>query len=188
MSQFSATIRLRAGIDSGAEADYCILSNKGATKMADTKIVTLEPMRVASVYGYGPSPETEAWAKLMAWAKPKGLFDGPEMPRIFGFNNPSPSPGSPNYGYEYWITVGPGVEPEEGVRIVEFGGGMYAVARLPEFHDAETSIPQAWKELVAWIGDSRYKGANHQWLEEHFVSPENVEDIVYLDLYAPVAE
>jgi DNA gyrase inhibitor GyrI len=154
----------------------------------EIKIVTLEPMRIASVYGFGPSPETEAWSRLMAWARPKGLLDGPELPRIFGFNNPNPSPGSPNYGYEFWITVGPEVMPDDGVRIVEFSGGMYAVARLPEFRDLETTIPKAWKELIAWIGDSRYRGANRQWLEEHFVSVDNVEQVVSLDLFAPVAE
>ena len=152
------------------------------------RIVTLEPMRVASVYGFGPSPETEAWSSLMAWAKTKGLFDGPEAPRIFGFNNPNPSPGSPNYGYEFWITVDSDVMPEGDVRIVEFGGGMYAVARLPDFRDPEMTIPNGWKALVAWIGDSRYKGGNHQWLEEHFVARDNPEQIASLDLMAPISE
>lgn len=156
--------------------------------MMEIKVVTLESMRMASVYGFGSSPETEAWSKAMAWAKPKGLFEGPELPRIFGFNNPNPSPGSPNYGYEFWITVGPEVEPEDGVRIVEFSGGLYAVARMPEFRDPETTIPRAWKELVAWIGDSKYRGANHQWLEEHFFAVGNVEDVLSLDLFAPIAE
>ena len=32
----------------------------------DVKIVTLEPMRIASVYGFGDSPEIEAMDKLFA--------------------------------------------------------------------------------------------------------------------------
>jgi hypothetical protein len=38
----------------------------------EIRIVELEPMRVASVYGFGESPELQAWEKLIAWAGPKG--------------------------------------------------------------------------------------------------------------------
>ena len=85
----------------------------------DVRLVTLAPMRVASFYGFGPSPELVAWEKLMAWSRPKGLLDGPTRARIFGFNNPNPSAGSPNYGYEFWIEVG----PEETVDAEDEGGG-----------------------------------------------------------------
>ena len=73
----------------------------------DVRIVKLEPVRVASFHGFGESPEDEAWNKLVAWAKPKGLLHDPQHHRIYGFNNPNPSPGSPNYGYEFWMAVGP---------------------------------------------------------------------------------
>ena len=89
----------------------------------DVRIVTLAPMRVASFYGFGPSPEFVAWEKLMAWSRPKGMLDGPTQARIFGFNNPNPSAGSPNYGYEFWIEVDPEVtvdaEDEAEVKIVD---------------------------------------------------------------------
>ncbi len=78
----------------------------------DVRIVRLEPMRVASFHGFGTSPEHEAARKLIAWAKPGSLLDAPNKHRIFGFDNPCPSPGSPNYGYEFWITIEPYVKPE----------------------------------------------------------------------------
>jgi hypothetical protein len=69
------------------------------------QIVKLEPLRVASAWAFGPQPEGAAWEILQTWAQARGLLhDGA---RIFGFNNPSPAPGSPNYGYEYWLEVGP---------------------------------------------------------------------------------
>ena len=80
----------------------------------DVRLVTLAPMRVASFYGFGPSPELVAWEKLMAWSRPKNLLDGPALARIFGFNNPNPSAGSPNYGYEFWIEVDPQRKFEDG--------------------------------------------------------------------------
>ena len=60
----------------------------------DVRIVKLEPMRVASAHALGESPEHDAIEKLIAWAKPKGLLEDPEKHRVFGFNNPDPSPGS----------------------------------------------------------------------------------------------
>ena len=82
----------------------------------DVRIVNLEPMRVASFHAYGDSPENEAGKKLIAWAKPKGLLDDPEKHRVFGFDNPSPTPGSPNYGYEFWIVIDPDQEIEDEVK------------------------------------------------------------------------
>jgi hypothetical protein len=71
----------------------------------DVRIVHLETMRVASAVGFGANPEEQAWNKILAFAKAKGLPEKPEETRFFGFNNPDPSPGNPNYGYEQWMTV-----------------------------------------------------------------------------------
>jgi DNA gyrase inhibitor GyrI len=150
----------------------------------DVKIVKLEPMRVASVYGFGASPELQARDKLIAWAGPKAMLDNPEEHRIFGFNNPNPSHGTPNYGYEFWITVGPEVEPDGEVRIEEFTGGLYAVTRCV----GVDNITPTWNRLFRWLVDSRNNLAGHQWLEKHIgpfpASPEEMT----LDLYAPIAE
>ncbi len=106
-----------------------------------------------------------------------------EEHRFFGFNNPDPSPGSPNYGYEQWLTVGPDIQPEGDVKIKNFGGGLYAVTRckLPQ-------ITETWRRLAAWREDSRYKYGHSQWLEES-LSPAGtpLEDHV-LDIYLPIAE
>lgn len=152
----------------------------------DVRIAKIEPLRVVSVYGFGASPEKQAWEKLVAWAGPKGLLGGAGQSRIFGFNNPNPSPGSPNYGYEFWIAVGSDVEPEGDVRVQEFSGGLYAVTRCK---GVET-IAETWKQLVQWLVSSKYKHASHQWLEEHLGPADEPldESELLLDLYAPIAE
>ena len=61
----------------------------------EIRIVKLSEMRVASVLDYGTQPEDQAWKKLTAWAKPKGLMDDLSVHLIFVFNNPSPPPASP---------------------------------------------------------------------------------------------
>ncbi|MBI5667609.1 MAG: GyrI-like domain-containing protein [Chloroflexi bacterium] len=147
------------------------------------RLVELPPMRVASVLGFGAEPEALAWRKLMAWAEPRGLLRVQPEPRIFGFNNPSPTPGSPNYGYEFWITIDPEVESDDSVTVKDFSGGLYAVTRCK---GVET-IYNTWQQLVAWLETSPYKPAKHQWLEEHInVGADVPPEELVLDLYLPV--
>ncbi len=153
----------------------------------DIRTVIIEPMRVASVWGFGQSPEEIAWQKLQAWAGPKGLLDKPENQRIFGFNNPNPSAGSPNYGYELWLEVDPEIEPEADVRIVDFLGGAYAVARCEVPEGDYSVIHLAWRQLAIWRENSHFKEASHQWLEE-FIPIELPGIELVLDLHIPIVE
>ena len=149
----------------------------------EVRIVHLEPMRVASAYGFGEQPETIAWEKILDWAEREGIRDLSNH-RFFGFNNPNPSPGSPNYGYEQWITVGPEVEGDDDIEIKEFPGGMYGVMR----NEGLQNISENWMKLAQWREESRYQEAYHQWLEECFTpQAESLEDYVF-DLYVPIAE
>lgn len=154
----------------------------------DVRIVKLEPLRVASAYAFGEHPEGAAWAKLEAWARPKGYLDDLAHHRVFGFNNPNPSPSSPNYGYEFWMVVGPEVKPEDDVSIKTLEGGLYAVSRIPAIDDPEADIPAAWKALYRWYEESRYGMGRHQWLEEHIEREGGAPHSWTLDLYLPIAE
>ena len=153
------------------------------------RIVKLEPLRAAYALGFGPSPEGIAWEKLMSWAKRQGLLESIASHRLFGFNNPNPHPGSPNYGYEQWMTVGQEVQPEGDIRIKEFPGGLFAVARCT----GTDNIFNTWQQLVAWQETSHYKMANNQCLEEClnpqvFLEPQPDFGSLAFDLYLPIAE
>ena len=150
----------------------------------EVRLIHLEPLRVASFWGYGPQPELIAWQKLEAWAKPRGLFDVAQQ-QIFGFNNPNPSHGSPNYGYELWIAVGPEVLPEGDLRLLDFPGGSYAVTRCDVRPGQYEHITAAWMELVAWCENSPHTILHTQCLEKSVPPPEGCE--FALDLYLPVA-
>ena len=132
------------------------------------QIVVLDPMRVASAWAFGPNPEELAWQKLTAWAAPLGLLSAGH--RIFGFNHPNPSAGSPNYGYEFWITVGAEVAPAEDIRLFEAPGGLYAVLQSDVAGDFNATIPAAWQRLDSWVAASSYRHGGHQWLEEHTIT------------------
>ena len=149
------------------------------------EIVQLEPMRVASTYGFGTNPEEIAWKKMEEWASPRGLLERPYSHPIFGFNNPYPTPDHPRYGYEFWISVDPDMEPEGDVRIVEFFGGLYAVARCEVEGNPASAIPATWKNLADWCKANRHPLAHHPALERFFASPVDPEHLV-LDLYCPI--
>lgn len=150
----------------------------------EVRIVEMEPMRVASAHGFGESPEDLAWKKLMAFAEAAGL-DTNEV-RFFGFNNPNPSPGSPNYGYEQWMTVGPEVEAEGEIVIKEIPARRYAVTRFKGLEN----IGRVWQELVLWFEDSPYKKPPHwcECLEELHGGPAGAPEEWVFDLYLPIAD
>ena len=112
----------------------------------EIKVMTLKPMRVVSFHGFGTTPEDEAFTKMAAWAGPRGLLDKPEKVQTYGFNNPNPSPGSPNYGYDVWLVVRPDVEGDDEAELIEFEGGLYGVLR----NKGLPNIGQNWQQLVKW--------------------------------------
>lgn len=161
----------------------------------EVRIVNLEPMRVAYALGYGESPEEIAWDKIIKWARSKGMLSDLKALSFFGFNNPNPSPGSPNYGYEQWIVIDRDVEAEGDIKTKDFPGGLFAVTRCQL-----SNIGEVWKKLVIWQEDSNYKMGNLQCLEEAlnpelFITSEgmlpideSMFDQFSLDLYLSVAE
>jgi DNA gyrase inhibitor GyrI len=176
-------------IASGDALAITIQSNKERKMSAiKVRILKLDYMRVASFYGFGREPETIAWEKLTAFAKPKDYLDDPENHRIFGFNNPDPSAGSPNYGYEVCIEVGPEVEPEGEMRVKSFDGGWYAVTRCEVRGGNYQVIGDLWKKLVAWREDSPYDCGYHQWLEMNIPEPGLEEGEFTMDLYLPISK
>jgi DNA gyrase inhibitor GyrI len=154
----------------------------------DVRIVTLPPMRVAMTYGFGSGPEEIAWKKMNEFLRLSDLMNDGQAHRFLGFNNPSPTPGSPNYGYEQWVTIGPDTAPQGEAKIKEFGGGLYAV-----LHCRLDVIGEVWQQLVAWRESSPYRHGSHQWLEEALTPPitgdgEINPTEIELDLYLPIAQ
>lgn len=154
----------------------------------DIRLIRLPAMRVASFYAFGASPETESWEKLVTWAKAHSCWGESPTIRIFGFNNPDPSAGSPNYGYEFWLTINPEISLENGTSIKEFPGGLYGVLRCEVTKDSWENIPASWRKLVSWLESSHYKHGNHQWLEEHLTRLESNDSGFVLDLFIPISE
>jgi DNA gyrase inhibitor GyrI len=153
----------------------------------EIRIITLPPMRVACVNGFGQGPEGQAFDKMKAWLKAHDLLGKPA--RQFGYNNPDPTPGSPNYGYDVWVTLDESIKADGDAHIIDFPGGLYAVTRC-EVKNPGADIPATWQKLFKWMQASRYHQGRHQWLEEHLGPLEEMGDNNYftLDLYLPISE
>ena len=147
------------------------------------KIVRLPPMKVVSFHSMGEflgNPEEKAIAKMVAWAKPKGLLSNPTKHQIFGFNNPNPpidEEGIPEpnktYGYEFWITIGKNFKTEDDVDIKTVDGGSYAVMTCRVENPVD--IGKTWGRLARWIQKSEkydfhpnLKGLKSHYDKDHF--------------------
>jgi len=153
-------------------------------KELQVKIEQLEPMRVAAALGFGKNPEDLAFEKMVKFAEAKGLLVDGQLPITYGFNNPDPSPGSPNYGYEVWLPVSENIGAGEDVTIVDFPGGLYAVTRF----QGVDNIGDVWKQLVNWREKSEYQWGNHQWLEKLLTPSETDYGKFVFELFLPISE
>lgn len=156
-------------------------------KEMDVKIVTLEPMHVASARVVSESPEIDAWEKLKNWAEPRGYLNNLKEHPVFGFNNPSPEPEQKEYGYEFWIKVDAEIESARGIEAKAFSGGLYAVLTCKVKGDPWKTIPGAWQQLHEWVSESQYEYSALQDLEKHLNPGAPVDEMV-LELYYPINE
>jgi DNA gyrase inhibitor GyrI len=144
------------------------------------RIEMLPPMRVAAVRVESASPEVEAWERMRAWAEPFGLLDDLQNHPVFGFNNPGPSPGRREYGYEFWLRVAPETSIPADIEDKHFPGGRYAVARQTGFPD-----PLTWEALYSWVQTSPYKWRKTHELERP-LKPLSPESEMVFELYLPI--
>jgi len=151
----------------------------------EVRTCELGPMVVVSALGFGTEPETEAWNLIRQFLERQGMKAESGDRRFFGFNNPNPSPGSPNYGYEQWMTVDPDVAVEAPLTRKEIPGRRYVVTRFTGLQN----ITDTWRAFVAWFEDSGLQpGAGcDECLEELRNPMEASPDRWEFDLYLPVA-
>jgi len=149
------------------------------------RYVDLPDMTVASALGFGKEPEGKAAAMLNAFTRKLGFTPGSEGHPSYGFNNPNPSPGSENYGYELWCKVDPDTKPEPPVEIKQIPGARYAVTRMTGL----SNIGRVWKEFAAWVEDHHGKippCTVQSWLEALQTPDEPDTEKWVMDLYIVV--
>lgn len=131
----------------------------------EVRLERLETMRTAYTHVFSGTPEEDAWKKMEAWAKPKGLLEEGAGTRVFG-RNTYPTDNPEPHGYEFFLTVGPDIEPEGDIEIRKIPGGLYAVLRFKNLDN----IGKAWEHLWKWIKESEYDHVGWQKGEQGWVN------------------
>ena len=146
----------------------------------EVKIVELKPMRVTSFRVISESPEHDAASKLASWAQEKGYLKDLEKNPVFGFNNPNPTEGKKEYGYEFWMKVSTDFK-EEGVNLKDIPEGRYAVTTC----ESLSVIGEKWMQLLEWVKKSEYEVRCADCLEKTHDFSASDEELA-LDLYLPI--
>ncbi len=169
--------------------------NTLADHFGEVRILTLEPLRVASFRRAGLEPEHDAFEAAFDWLEKQGLArSGALAPasrasgtRLFGFDvevTPEQVQAGQR-GYEVWASLPETLQPTSEVPVRSFGGGLYAVMKVSDpFSDPFAVIPTGWQRLAQWAeaGQEYAIATCGQWLEEHIETAEGT----YLDLYLPI--
>lgn len=143
----------------------------------------LTPMRVVSFHAYSKSPERDASLKMNEWARANGILINKETHPTFGFDNPCPTRGKEEYGYEFWLKVADDFETD-AVKILDIPERLYAVTTCWRLAD----IGRDWKNLIRWVKEHEYRIiTNIPCLERAHLTNVSEEELV-LDLLVPIEE
>jgi AraC family transcriptional regulator len=132
----------------------------------------LEPVRLAALGHVGPYPEIgPAFQRLHAWAAPRGLLrPGTRFVAVYR-DDPTAVPAD-RLRSDAGLSVGPEVEPDGDVRIVELAGGRHAVL-LHRGPYAE--IEDAYRRLLgAWLPARGEEPADRPCFDEYLNDPRAV--------------
>ena len=157
------------------------------TKNLEVRYVDLPDMTVASALGFGKEPEHEAARLMTAFTRNLGFAPGLPGHPTYGFNNPNPSPGSENYGYELWCRVDPDTKAEPPIKVKRIPGARYAVTRFTGL----PNIGKVWKQFSAWFEDHHGKVppcTTQCWLESLQTPHEPDPEKWVMDLYIVVGK
>ncbi len=160
-------------------------------KKMEIRIVYLPPAEVASYQYVGENPEDSAGEMILEFIRKTGLAGIKPDFRLYGFNNPSPSEGQKEYGYEFWVTIPEDMEVEAPLKKKHFDGGLYAAhcIKMGDFHEWEGFIRQVL-ESEEYEGDWREPRGMDGLLEEELNIYTNVvegtRENIQLDLLFPI--
>jgi effector-binding domain-containing protein len=147
----------------------------------------LDEMVVVSGTGFGVEPEPLAWDLIFEFAARQGFDVESGDHRFFGFNNPNPSPGIPEYGYEQWMTIPANLEVDLDGPVTRktIPAGTFAVTRFKGLQQ----ITETWREFLQWFEESGLsRGDNWEQCYEEMLNPgEASPDEWEFELYLPVA-
>ncbi|MDD6275004.1 MAG: effector binding domain-containing protein [Clostridiaceae bacterium] len=172
-------------------------ANQTLSRFDNTRIIYIPPATVASSHSLDPEPENEAGEAINRFILSERLFERKPDYRLFGFNNPNPTPESDFHGYEYWVTIPDDMDVPAPLVKKQMPGGLYAA------HCIKMDDFEEWWYFWNWVNhndvccyEEREPLGMGGSLEEHLnapgtfqnVTPENARDVHFaqLDLLIPI--
>ena len=156
--------------------------------LSNVRIVKLPAMTVAAYRAESAVPEADCSKVFNKFVLENSLHKRDGY-RFFGFNDPSPSDGTPVYGYEMWVTIPEEFDVPEPLIKKKFDGGLYA-----SISTQMNEIGERWRLLYDWCEDNNEYDTDFsfRWLEEctmdfeTFVSDKIPDSMKQLDLLEPI--
>ncbi len=163
----------------------------------NTRILYLPPATVAASHFTGPDPESAAGGAINRFIVEARLPQRKPDFRLYGFNNPNPTPDSESHGYEFWVTIPENMPVPAPLVKKHFEGGLYAA------HCIKMGDFQEWGPFWQWVqnhtmysyvprnplgmGGSLEEHLNAYTVFQH-LTPENVQEAEFsqLDLLIPI--
>ena len=143
---------------------------------------TLPPMRIVSFHVISKTPENDASKKMQKWMKENNIFFDSDSHPTFGFDNPKPTRGKEEYGYEFWLKVDDDFEPKDDVKVKDIPSFQYVVTTSWRL----TDVGRDWKHLDRWIKEHNYEIIRDTpCLERAHISGVAEEELI-LDLMVPI--
>lgn len=130
--------------------------NSQNTLNVEVKIKDMPEIFVAYCRHTGPFNQIEqAYNKLMAWARPRGLIRFPETKMLTVFHDDPNVTEEEKLMQSACITVEPGTKTEREIGTMTIKGGKYAVTH---FEIREDEFQAAWDFVMKdWLPDSGYQ-------------------------------
>ncbi len=172
-------------------------ANDSLSRFENTRILYIPPATVAASHSIGPEPEDVAGEAINRFILTEHLFERKPDYRLFGFNNPNPTPEDESHGYEFWVTIPDDMEVPAPLVKKHMEGGLYAA------HCIKMGNFDEWRHFWNWahhndvcVYEEREPMGMFGSLEEHLNAPgtfrhatvENARNVqfVQLDLLIPV--
>jgi AraC family transcriptional regulator len=170
-------------VDKGQLQDFQP-SQTGALPM-EVRIERVAPMRVAFVRHVGPYNQVgAAWARLMSWAAPKGLFARRLTMLGIVYDDPEVTPAD-KVRYDACVTVDESIKPEGDIGVQEVGGGDFAVATHRGPYD---KLGDTYARLCGqWLPSSGREARSAPSFEIYHNSPfDTLPADLLTDVYVPL--
>lgn len=157
----------------------------------DIRIVYLPPATVASSHYFGKNPEDPSGEKLAEFIRKSNLPEIKPDFRVYGFNNPSPTNGKEEYGYEFLVTIPDEFEVTAPLEKKHFAGGLYAAhcIKMGDFQEWQPFFELISKSAeydIDWREPNGMGGSLEEELNAYSVYTGKIKEAEQLDLLIPI--